>query len=161
MTFVAGEIARTLEDRDAQRTHRHRRDCCPRPAAYSAGRLVVHVRDDTGSEFSAPSGADPQSKSVTLGAGLLPPPKRQEGKMNARNDVKRPSDQSLDARLVLAAARLRFAARVDFLVARWLERCATNAEAAQRPFKADRKPTCEFRIGVSLFVSSPRRDESP
>jgi hypothetical protein len=52
--------------------------------------------------------------------------------MNARNDVKRPSDQSLDARLVLAAAQLRFAARVDFLVARWLERCATNAEAAQR-----------------------------
>ena len=46
--------------------------------------------------------------------------------MNARNDVKRPSDQSLDARLVLAAAQLRFAARVDFLVARWLERCATH-----------------------------------
>ena len=39
--------------------------------------------------------------------------------MNARNDVKRPSDQSLDARLVLVAAQLRFAARVDFLVARW------------------------------------------
>ena len=73
MTFVAGEIARTLEDRDAQRTHTHRRDCRPRPAAYSAGRLVVHVRDGTGSELSAPGGADPQSKSVTLGAGLLPP----------------------------------------------------------------------------------------
>ena len=55
--------------------------------------------------------------------------------MNARNDVKRSSDQSLDARLVLAAARLRFATWVDFLVARWLERCATNAEAAQRLFK--------------------------
>ena len=40
--------------------------------------------------------------------------------MNAHNDVKRPSDQGLDARLVLAAAQLRFAARVDFLVARWL-----------------------------------------
>ena len=52
--------------------------------------------------------------------------------MNARNDVKRPSDQSLDARLVLAAAQLRFAARVDFLVARWLERCATNVEASAR-----------------------------
>ena len=76
--------------------------------------------------------------------------------MNARNDVKRPSDQSLDARLVLAA----FAARVDFLVARWLERCATNAEAAQRLFKTDRKPTREFGIGVSLVVSSPRWDES-
>ena len=161
MTFVAGEIARTLEDRDAQRTHTHRRDCRPRPAAYSAGRLVVHVRDDTGSEFSARSGADPQSKSVTLGAGPLPPPNRQEGKMNARNDVKRPSDQSLGARLVLAAAQLRFAARVDFLVARWLERCATNAEAAQRLFKTDRKPTREFGMGVSLVVSSPRWDESP
>jgi len=73
--------------------------------------------------------------------------------MNARNNVKRPSDQSLDARLVLAAAQLRFAARVDFLVARWLERCATNAEAAQR--------LCEFGMGVSLVVSSPRWDESP
>jgi hypothetical protein len=93
--------------------------------------LVVHVRDDKGSEFSARSGADPQSKSVTLGAGALPPPNRQEGKMNAHNDVKRPSDQSVDARLVLAAAQLRFAALVDFLVARWLERCATNAEVAR------------------------------
>jgi len=159
MTFVAGEIARTLEDRNAQRTHTHRRDCRPRPAAYSAGRLVVHVRDDMGSEFSARSGADPQSKSVTLGAGPLPPPKRQEGKMNARNDIKRPTDQSLDARLVLAAAQRRFAVRVDFLVARWLERCATKAEAAQRLFKTDRKPTREFGMGVSLVVSSPRWDE--
>ena len=124
--------------------------------------MVVHVvRDDTGSEFSARSGADPQSKNVTLGAGALPPPNRQEGKMNAHNDVKRPSDQSLDARLVLAAARLRFAARVDFLVARWLERCATNAEVAQRWVKTDRKPTCEFGMGASLVVSSPRWDESP
>src|SRR6516164_4904660 len=159
MTFVAGEIACTLEDRNAQRTHTHRRDCRPRPAACSAGRLVVHVRDDVGSEFSARSGADPRSKSVTLGAGPLPPPNRQEGKMNARNNVKRPSNQSLDARL--AAAQLRFAARVDFLVARWLERCATNAEVAQRLFKTDRKPTREFGMGVSLVVSSPRWDESP
>jgi hypothetical protein len=81
--------------------------------------------------------------------------------MNAHNDLKRPSDQSLDARLVLAAAQLRFAARVDFLVARWLERCATNAEVAQRWFKTDRKPTSEFGMGVSLVVSSPRWDESP
>src|ERR1700682_553783 len=123
MTFVAGEIARTLEDRHAQRTHTHHRDCRPRPAAYSAGRLVVHVvRDDTGSEFSARSGADPQSKSVTLGPGALPPPNRQEGKMNAHNDVKRPSDQSVDARLVLAAAQLRFAARVDFFLSSLLAR---------------------------------------
>ena len=81
--------------------------------------------------------------------------------MNARNYVKRPSDQSLDARRVLAAAQLRFAAWVDFLVARWLERCAANAEAAQWLFKADRKPTLGFGIGVSLVVSSPRWDESP
>jgi hypothetical protein len=81
--------------------------------------------------------------------------------MNAHIDVKRPSDQSFDARLVLAAAQLRFAARVDFLVARWLERCATDAEVAQHWFKTDRKPTRELGIGVSLVVSSPRWDESP
>ena len=160
MTFVAGEIARTLEDRNAQRTHTHRRDCRPRPAAYLAGRLVVHVRDGMGSEFSAPSGADPQDKSVTLGAGPLPPPNRQEGKMNARNEIKRTSDQSLHAKLVLAAARLRFATRVDFLVARWLERCATKVEAAQQLFKTDRKPTREVGMDLSL-VSSPRWDDSP
>ena len=158
MTFVTGEIACTLEDRNAQRTHRHRRDRRPRPAAYLAGRCVVRVRDDAGSEFPAPGGADPQSKSVTLGAGPHPPPNRQEGKMNARNEVKRPSDQSLDARLT--AVRSRFATRVDFLVARWLERCASNIEAAQRLFEADRKPPREVEVGVSL-VSSPRWDESP
>jgi len=81
--------------------------------------------------------------------------------MNAHNNVKRPSNRSLDARLVLASAQLRFAARVDFLVARWLERCAANAEAAQRLFKTDRKPTSEFGMGVSLVVSSPRWDVSP
>jgi len=70
--------------------------------------------------------------------------------MNACNDVKRPSAQSLDARLVLAAARQRFAAWVDCLVARWLERCAANAEEAQRSFNIDRWPTREFEIGVSL-----------
>ena len=80
--------------------------------------------------------------------------------MNAHNDVKRPSHQRLAARFVLAAAQLRFAARVDFLVARWLERCAANAEAAQRWFKTDRKPRREFGIGVTLVVSSPRWDES-
>src|ERR1700741_2620861 len=140
MTFAAGEIACTLEDRNAQRTHTHRRDCRPRPAACSAGRLVVHVRDGKGSEFSARSGADPQSKSVTLGAGALPPPNRQEGKMNARNDVKKPSDQSFDARFVLAAAQLRFAAQVDFLVARWLRRLATERGAPQRGCKTAREP---------------------
>jgi hypothetical protein len=79
--------------------------------------------------------------------------------MNAHNDVKRPSDQSLDVRLV--TAQLRFAARVDFLVARWLERCATNAEIAQRWFKTDRNPTREFGMGVNLVVSSPHWDETP
>ena len=64
--------------------------------------------------------------------------------MNAHNDVKKPPDQSLDARLVLAAAQLRFAARVDFLVARWLERCAAKVAVAQRWFETDRKPTGEF-----------------
>jgi hypothetical protein len=71
--------------------------------------------------------------------------------MNARIDVKRPPDQSLNARRALAAARLRFAALVDRLVARWLERCATNVEAAQRLFKTDRKPTLEFRWARPLF----------
>jgi hypothetical protein len=57
--------------------------------------------------------------------------------MNAHNDVKR-FDLGLDARLVLAAAQLRVVAWVDFLVARWLARCATNVEAAQVLFP-DRK----------------------
>lgn len=60
--------------------------------------------------------------------------------MNARNDIERISDQSLDPRPALAAVQLRFAAWVDFLVARWLARCATNAETAQRLFNTDRKP---------------------
>lgn len=80
--------------------------------------------------------------------------------MKARNDVKRRSNQSLGARLALAAHRLRFAARVDGLVARRLERCATNAEAAQWLFGTDPKPTPEFGMGVSLVASSPRWDQS-
>lgn len=78
--------------------------------------------------------------------------------MNARNDFKRPFHHSLDARL--KAVRVRFATRVDFLVARWLERCATDIEAAQGLFETDRKPAREAGIGVSL-VSSPRWDELP
>jgi hypothetical protein len=81
--------------------------------------------------------------------------------MNARNDTKRPFYPGFDARFALATARLRFAARVDFLVARWLERCATNVEAAQRLFETDRKPTPEAGMGASLVASSPRREESP
>jgi hypothetical protein len=61
--------------------------------------------------------------------------------MNARNDVKKPSDQSLDASRMLAVAQVRFTARVNFFVARWLERCATNVEAAQRLFETDRQPS--------------------
>ena len=78
--------------------------------------------------------------------------------MNARNDFKRPFHHSLDARL--NAVRVRFATRVDFLVARWLERCASDIEAVQGLFETDRKPAREAGIGVSL-VSSPRWDESP
>jgi hypothetical protein len=78
--------------------------------------------------------------------------------MNARNDDKRTSGQGLDARR--AAVQPRFAAWIDFLVARWLERCATNAEDAQRLFKSDRKPTRAYGMGVSLVVSSARW-ESP
>jgi hypothetical protein len=64
--------------------------------------------------------------------------------MNARNDVKKLSDQSLDPRLVLAAVQLRFAARVDFLVARWLQRCASNVVAAQGLFETERESTRKF-----------------
>jgi len=75
--------------------------------------------------------------------------------MNARNDVKRPSDHSVDARLVRAAAQLRLAARVDFLVARWLARCAANAEASQGLFKTDQKPTSPVRDGREpCFIST-------
>jgi len=66
--------------------------------------------------------------------------------MNARNDVKRPSYLIPGARLVLAAAQQRVAARVDFLVARWLERCARSIEAAHRLSRTDRKPTREFAM---------------
>jgi hypothetical protein len=60
--------------------------------------------------------------------------------MKAHNGVKRPSDQSFDARVVIAPAQVRLAALVDRLVARWLARCATNAETAQRLFKTDGSP---------------------
>ncbi len=60
--------------------------------------------------------------------------------MNAHNDVKRAFDLSLDARPVLAALRLRLAARVDVLVARWLQRCVANIEAAQHLFETVGSP---------------------
>jgi hypothetical protein len=52
--------------------------------------------------------------------------------MYARNDVKRSFHPK--ARAALAAARRRFAAWIDVRVARWLERCARNVEAAQGLF---------------------------
>jgi hypothetical protein len=66
--------------------------------------------------------------------------------MNARNDVKRLSDLNLDARLLLAEVRLRLATWVDGLVARWLQRCAANIEAAHQLVETDRTPAREWRM---------------
>ncbi len=52
--------------------------------------------------------------------------------MNARNDVKRLFHPNM--KRALATARRRLAVWVDVRVARWLERCATNLEAAQDLF---------------------------
>lgn len=79
--------------------------------------------------------------------------------MNARNEIKKLFNRWPDARRVLGAVQLRFAARVDLLVARWLARCAADIEAAQCVFVADRKPGCEFGLGASLVAPSPRWDE--
>ena len=57
--------------------------------------------------------------------------------MYARNDFNRPFYPNPNARFVLAAVQQRFAAWVDLFVARWLERRAANAEAAQRWFEND------------------------
>ena len=81
--------------------------------------------------------------------------------MNARKYFKRLSDQSLNARLVLAAARQGLAARADVFVARWLERSAANAVAAQRLFEINPKPATEFGSGLRLVVPSPHWDEAP
>ena len=80
--------------------------------------------------------------------------------MSAHREIKRPFYPNLDARPFLAAAQLRLAAWIDRLVARWLERCATNAEAAQGWLKSGRKPSRAFGIGAGLAVSSGRWDES-
>ena len=79
--------------------------------------------------------------------------------MNAHEEFKRPFYPSFNARPLLASAQLRLAAWVDVRVARWLERCASNAEAAQRLFKSDREPPRAFGIGVGLAVSSGPWDE--
>ena len=80
--------------------------------------------------------------------------------MSAHRKFKRPYYPRLDARPVLASAQLRLAAWVDLRVARWLERCAANAEAAQRLFEADPKLPRTFGMGAGLAVSSGRWDES-
>jgi hypothetical protein len=54
--------------------------------------------------------------------------------MYARNDFNSPFYSNPNARFVLAAVQARFVARVDLFVARWLERRAADAEAAQRWF---------------------------
>jgi hypothetical protein len=55
--------------------------------------------------------------------------------MNARNDIKTFSIVDLNAaRFALAAAQLRLASWIDVLVARWLERRATDVVTAQRLF---------------------------
>ena len=60
--------------------------------------------------------------------------------MNARNDIKTFSIVDLNAaKFALAAAQLRLASWIDVLVARWLERRATDVVTAHRlfEFKAD------------------------
>jgi hypothetical protein len=64
--------------------------------------------------------------------------------MNVQSNVKKLSGQSFDPRLALSAVRLRLAARLDFLVARWLQRCAVEIEAAQCLFETEAKSTREF-----------------
>ncbi len=65
--------------------------------------------------------------------------------MNAHNNFRRLSPRNFNARQALAVVRLRLAAQLDFLVARWLQRCATNIEVAPELFKADREPLRELR----------------
>jgi hypothetical protein len=67
--------------------------------------------------------------------------------MNARNEIKRPFELSFDARPALAAAQLHVAAWVDVCVARWLERRAASAEAAQGWFKS--KPADELGMSAN------------
>ena len=81
--------------------------------------------------------------------------------MNARIEIKRYFHPRFDARRVLAAAQLRLAAAVDRFVARWLERCAADIEAAQGLFKSDRRPVREYGMGAGVAVSSPGWNESP
>ena len=55
--------------------------------------------------------------------------------MNARNDIRVSTGVDVSAlKRVLAVTQSQLAAQVDAFVARWLERRATNAVAAQRLF---------------------------
>ena len=64
--------------------------------------------------------------------------------MNARNIIKIQSGFDAGAvRVALAAARLRLASSVDAFVARWLERVATDAEAAQRLLTRKTEPEAQ------------------
>jgi hypothetical protein len=67
--------------------------------------------------------------------------------------AKRVFDRYDGARRVLAAVQLRFAAKLDHAVARWLERCATNAESAQWLFGTDRGRR-DLEIGPAAEVHS-------
>ena len=69
--------------------------------------------------------------------------------MYARNDFKRRYYHYQHAKRAFAAARQRFAAWVDVRVARWIERCAGNVEAAQR-FFPDQSP---YEFGMERELS--------
>lgn len=76
--------------------------------------------------------------------------------MSAHKDVKR-FDQGSDAWPVLAAVCLRIAAWADRAVARWLARCARNAEAAQWLFETDEAPARGSRTGGSWSMPASAR----
>jgi hypothetical protein len=73
--------------------------------------------------------------------------------MFARNQIKRPFHPKPNAARAVAAARRRFAAWVDVRVARWIERCARNAVAAQGffPDQTSARETGMER-GLSPFI---------
>jgi hypothetical protein len=67
--------------------------------------------------------------------------------------AKRVFDRYEGARRVLAAVQLRFAAKLDHAVARWLHRCAANAESAQWVFGTD-PPQRDLEIGRAAEMHS-------
>jgi len=81
--------------------------------------------------------------------------------MNAHREIKRHFHPRFDFRrafaAVLAAAQLRLAAAVNRFVARWLERCVADIEAAQGLFNGDRRAVRDYGMGgAGLGVSAPR-----